>query len=442
MEIKLVVEKGVHCGLELVKTEAGRYHIGRSREAALALVQDDYVSHEHCRIEFSGTGALLQHSGGRSGTFLNSKPVHKAYLRHGDCLVIGRSLVRVYLSGVSMPSQIVTPPASIEGFELVKPLPADGPGQTWWAASTLSDHIVTLHLLPMDLRDERAMQRFLREAETCARLRHPGLLRFRQQGISGNVLWFATDLVEGNTLEQYIASYGPLAANRAVALMQQMMDIMSYLHQERVVHRALRPASVRVNLRGELRLQLTDLGCAKCFYAEELQRLTHTGEYGFTINPYTAPEALIDSKSMDPRIDLYALGGLLYFMLTGRHLYHMSPNQDLVLTILETAPEPLFILKPDLPQGIIQVVEKALAREPDARYSTVDAMHHALIPDFNTAPESLRRQLANAKENYQLIEERESEFVDKPPLDLVKDKQRWGKAIADLEARLRVAEQS
>jgi serine/threonine protein kinase len=442
MEIKLVVEKGVHCGLELVKTEAGIYHIGRSPEADLALMQDEYISREHCQIEFSAKGALLQHGEGRSGTFVNSKPMRKAFLADGDAIVVGRSLVRVHLSGVDASFETIKPsPASIQGFELVKPLPSDGPGETWWAASEASDQMVTLHILRMDFQDEKATQRFLRESETCVRLRHPGLLRFWKQGFKGNMLWFATDLAEGNTLEQYIVSQGPLNARRAVILLQQVMDIMTYLHQEGIVHRTLRPASLRVRLRGEPELQLTDLGCAKCFHTEELQRVTHTGECGFPIHPYTAPESLVDFRSLDPRIDIYALGCLLYFVLTGHHPYQSPQNQDLVLEILETAPAPLLTLKPDLPPSIVQFVEKAMARDPGKRYSTVPAMHQALNPDNVDPIESLQRQLANARENYRLIEERESEYVEKPPLDLVKKKKQLEKMIVDLEARIEIAQQ-
>lgn len=379
MKLRLVVEKGVHCGLEFVQKKSGMYRIGRSSEADLALVQDEYVSPEHCQVELSAKGALLQSVGKHTATFVNSKPVKEAYLANGDALVVGRSLVRVHLEGVAAPPEAIKPPpVSLEGFELVKSLPADGPGEVWWAASSLSDHMVTLHMLRMDFHDEQAKQRFLRESEICARLQHPGLLRFWKQGIKGNVLWFATDLAEGNTLEQYIARYGPLEVRRAVALMQQATDIVDYLHRQNVVHRALRPASLRIKQHGEPALQLTDLGCAKCFYAEELQRVTYTGECGFPVHPYTAPEVLINFRCMDPRIDIYALGGLLYFMLTGHSPYEPEQHQDLVLMILETPPMPLGTHKPDLPSGIIQIVERAMARDVSRRYDTVADLRHAL----------------------------------------------------------------
>ena len=83
MKMRLLVEKGVHCGLELEKNEAGTYLIGRQPGADLALVEDEYVSREHCQVEFSAKGALLQHSGGHSGTFVNSKPVSKTFLTDG-----------------------------------------------------------------------------------------------------------------------------------------------------------------------------------------------------------------------------------------------------------------------------------------------------------------------------------------------------------------------
>lgn len=385
MKIDLIVEKGVHCGLEFVKNEAGTYYIGRSPKSDLALIDDEYTSRAHCQIEVSTDGAILQHGQGQSGTFLNGKPVRKALLADADAIVIGRSLVRVHLEGIPSSADIIKPSStSIEGFELVKPISSDGPGETYWAASNLSNNMITLHMLHMDVQEEGAVQRFLQESEICARLKHPGLLTYWKQGIKGHTLWFATDLIEGNTLEQYITSHGPLDVGNAVALMQQVMDVVVYLHEHEVIHRALRPASLRVKKHGNsLEAQLTDLGSAKCFHTEELQRVTHTGECGFPIHPYTAPEALIDFRLMDPRIDIYALGGLLYFMLTGHPPYQPSQDQDLVLTILETAPTPIVVFKPNLSKNIVQIVERAMARELGARYSSVQAMRQALIPDVD-----------------------------------------------------------
>ena len=133
MKVQLVVEKGVHYGLELVRTEIGIYRIGRSPEADLPLVLDEYVSREHCQIELSAEGALLRHGRGPSGTFVNSKPVRKSHITDGDTLVVGRSLIRVHLSGVVSPLETIKPLFSgVEGFELVKSLSTDGPGETWW----------------------------------------------------------------------------------------------------------------------------------------------------------------------------------------------------------------------------------------------------------------------------------------------------------------------
>ncbi len=443
MELKLIVEKGVHHGLEFLKHKAGTYQIGRLRGADLALTQDGYVSREHCRIQVSKDGAWVQHAGGQSGTFVNSRPRRNAPLSNGDALVVGRSLVRVYLDGVAPPPKTIKRPTSVKGFELLKQLPSDSSGQVWWASSEISDHIVTLHVLRVNYSDEVAVQRFLQQAETCARLRHPGLLRFWTQGIKGNVLWFATDLAEGHTLEQFVTDRSPLSVTQALMLMQEIIEIVAYLHQEDVIHRALRPASLRVQRRdGVFRVQLTDLGSSKCFHSEELQLRTRTGECGYPIHVYTPREALIDLKHLDPRSDVYALGGMLYFLLSGRPPYQPAEGDDLVLTILETDPMPLSELRPSLPQGLVNVVEKALARDVEARYDTVEELRQALFEDDGSLA-VLRRQLAAARENLRLIEERETEYVldVNIPLELVKQKRRLQERITQLEAQIAALEQ-
>lgn len=268
----------------------------------------------------------------------------------------------------------------IPGFKLVNKLNADGPGEVWQASPEHTNQLVVLHFLSLNnSAREKDRDRFLREAGNCARLRHPHLVHFLTQGLTDNILWFATEIIEGQNLSEFVAEHGPLTVDDAVAIINTVLDIIGYLHQENVVHRSLKPTSLLVKKEmGRFAVQLADLGSAKCFQLAELRRITSLGEHGYRIHEFTAPEALTDFQRLDPRSDIYGLGAILYFILTGHAPYNIAEDKDLVGTIVETDPPSLHSLKPALPQSIVNVVERALTREPDARYGTADEMCNAL----------------------------------------------------------------
>lgn len=279
-----------------------------------------------------------------------------------------------------MPNRNTEYAATIPGFKLIRKLAADGSGEVWQASSEHTNQLVMLHFLPLNnLASEKDRERFLREAGNCARLRHPRLVRFLTQGLTGNILWFATELIEGQNLREFVAERGPFTANEAIDVIGQALDIVGYLHEQDVIHRSLRPASLIVKKEsGALVVRLADLGSAKCFQSAELRRITNLGERGYRIHEFIAPEALTDFQRLDPRSDIYGLGAILYFTLTGRAPYSAAENEDLATAILETDPSPLHLVKPSLLQSIVNVVERALARELDARYGTADEMRNAL----------------------------------------------------------------
>lgn len=277
---------------------------------------------------------------------------------------------------------------SIPGFTLVKRLPADSPGEVWWASSERADQLVTLHYLALDSSPKAEdQQRFMREAAICAQMQHPGLVRFLAQGITSDILWFATELIDSPSLQQFVTKRGPLTTENALDVLSQALEIVTYLHQQDVVHRSLRPESLLVEKQaGSLTVRLADLGSAKCFQMAELQPITKLGERGYAIHSFTAPEALLDFAKLDPRSDIYALGAILYFVLTGHPPYDISAEDDLELTILETVPPPLLTLKPGLPPTIANVVERAMARDIETRYSITQEMRAALLQELLYPP--------------------------------------------------------
>jgi serine/threonine protein kinase len=291
----------------------------------------------------------------------------------------------------------------VAGYSLVAQVSTYGPSETWKAYSEHASKSVILHFVPMiGPIAEEEQNRLMREASICNRLDHPGLVRFLVQGVKDDIQWFATELAEGMNLRQYVEKRRPVTLDDAISIMSQALDVVAYLHGQRVVHRSLRPESFLVKEDpGTLKVQLADLGSAKCFRMAELQgTITRLGERGYPIHAFTAPEALENPQVFDRRSDIYALGAILYFLLSGRDPYcveegipdavtmggtlsygaseQFAKEAVLIDKIVEEEPPPLNTLKPGLHQALVKVVERAMARDIDARYGKVQEMSQAL----------------------------------------------------------------
>lgn len=377
MKLQLIVKTGAHQGLTFSADHAGTYQIGRAAGVDVLLCDDSYVSRKHCTINLTPDGAWIQDMDSRGGTFVNGKRVEEVPISDGDTIVVGRTALQVSLSGVEPLTATVEPPVGVSGFHLVKELPSDGPGEVWWAYSEQAERMVILHFLCMDDPVAEDRKRFLRESGICSRIDHPSLVRFLEQGITGNMFWFATELAEGENLGQFVEKHGPLTMEDALSVVDQVLNAVDYLHQKGVIHRSLRPESLLVTRQsGALVVRLADLGDAKCF--QELQCVTKLGKRGYSIHAFTAPESLTDFQRLDPRSDVYALGAIFYFILTGHPPFVAASEEEIATKILTEKPLPPDVLKPSVPKAIVDVVEQAMVRDADARYSTAPEMRNAL----------------------------------------------------------------
>ncbi len=382
MKLEIIVEKGNHQGQRLQIDRPGVYHVGRKIDNDLALTKDRYVSRRHCKIEVAAAGVCRIIDTSRGGTYVNENQIQRAQLGDGDKIKIGHTILHASLAG-SAPR--------IPGFILEELFDGVGPGKVWSATSNLLDQPVALHFLALDSTEETVetekdqQQRFLREAGICARAIHPGLLNFLDQNISGDILWFVTELAEGQNLQKLVEQGGALSVLKAAEVVSQALDVVAYLHQKGIVHRSLRPQSLQIQTEAhQLTIRLTDLGSAKCFQPLEFQSITLLGQRGFPVHAFSAPETVKDFNNLDSRSDLYAVGAILYFILAGRPPFELSKKRGFVTPILNEKPPALGKLKPNLSPAIVAVVERAMLPEPDQRYSSASEMLEALRQAIDT----------------------------------------------------------
>jgi tetratricopeptide (TPR) repeat protein/DNA-binding winged helix-turn-helix (wHTH) protein len=285
----------------------------------------------------------------------------------------------------------------IGNYEILESLGGGAMGEVYKALDQRLGRVVALKFLPADLaRDPSARRRFLHEAKAVASLDHPNVATLYEVGESeGGRMFLALAFCEGETLQQRLER-GPLPLPEAVSIARQIAQGLAAAHRLHIVHRDVKPSNVVILPDGKVKL--LDFGLAKMTGATSLTRM---GSSPGT-PAYKSPEQTRGDK-VDPRSDLWALGVVLYEMVTGRTPFGGEYEQAMIYSILNEPPRPLDgdrVFPPEL----ARTIERALAKDPAKRYATAEAMDEdlAYIPlkagsgDVQTRPLQLGRSRRRA----------------------------------------------
>lgn len=228
--------------------------------------------------------------------------------------------------------------------------------------------------------DPQLLPRFFAEMRVIAQLQHPNIVaaidagEVRSDHPEEPVLhYFVMEYVPGQDLESYIGDQGPLAPARACDLIYQVASALGEAHKHHLIHRDIKPSNILVT--PEDQAKLLDFGLARQF----AYRLTEPGGVLGTLD-YMAPEQAQDAHTVDIRADIYGLGGTLFWCLTGRLPFppQGSIDRDLAYRLTQ-APPAVRSLCPHVPTGLEAVVTRMLARDPNDRYPTPQAVMRALL---------------------------------------------------------------
>lgn len=212
------------------------------------------------------------------------------------------------------------------------------------------------------------IERFRREAEALARLDHPGIVGIKDSGEDNGRLFLVMEYIDGESLAEMVQRQGPLQPAPAGRIVQGALEALDHIHRAGLVHRNLEPGHLMLDRTGEVRI--VDLGLAR-FLDEpgsNLTMLRGTSQLLGTVE-YQSPEQLVNSHEVDIRTDVYALGAIFYFLLTGKAPFNMHALLRLAAGVL-THPQPLAQLRPDLPRPLVDLVEKMMARDAAGRFRT------------------------------------------------------------------------
>jgi serine/threonine-protein kinase len=261
----------------------------------------------------------------------------------------------------------------------VERLVGRGGGGTVYGARSDNGQLVALKLLRAEMaRFPSMITRFLREAEVVRSIAHPNIVEIYEIGeYEPNRPYYAMELLEGTDLRKLLQVHGRFSPSELLSLLEPVCRAVGAAHDKGVIHRDIKANNVLVVERdGQRTVKLLDFGIAKMLHAENAgPGLTEPGAMLGTAH-YMAPEQ-IRCERPDARTDIYALGVVIYQMLTGQYPFHADDPRQVALQHLQ-APAPRPSALAPVPAAIDAVVLKCLEKKPDKRFSSTDALLAAL----------------------------------------------------------------
>jgi serine/threonine-protein kinase len=267
-------------------------------------------------------------------------------------------------------------------YTLTRWLGSGGMGEVWLAEHGLLRRPCAVKLIRTErVGDPQALRRFEREVQATAALSHPNTVEIYDYGLADDgTFYYAMEYLPGLSLQELVAREGPLLPARAVHLLRQVCGALAEAHSTGLVHRDIKPANVIVCERGGLRdvAKLLDFGLVReCGPGHTAETLTEEGTIAGT-PAYMSPEQTRGFADVDGRSDLYSLGAVAYFLLTGQPPFvRESAVQTLAAHLAESVLPP-DRLRPDLPNDLQAVVLRCLEKAPEQRYDNASELEHAL----------------------------------------------------------------
>ncbi|XYI01835.1 serine/threonine protein kinase [Sorangium sp. So ce1128] len=247
----------------------------------------------------------------------------------------------------------------------------------------LDTRVAIKFLLPEFMSYTEAAERFMREARTVAKLQTHHVVRVLDvAALESGEPYMVMELLDGEDLACHAAEAGTIAIGECIDHIVQACEALAEAHALGIVHRDLKPANLFLTKRpdGAPLIKVLDFGVSKILTGD-------TGNVSLTQTTtilgsalYMSPEQMRSSKSVDPRTDIYALGVCLFEIIGGRPPYVADSFPELCAKIYTSPPEPLQDLRPEVPEGLVDVIEKSIAREPEDRYQSIAEFVQALAP--------------------------------------------------------------
>jgi serine/threonine protein kinase len=254
-------------------------------------------------------------------------------------------------------------------YRLLELIGAGGMGAVYLCEHTLMRRLVALKVLPVEkLDDPSSLDRFYREARAVAALDHPNIVRAYDIDQFEKLHFLVMEYVDGTSLQEIVARHGPMDPLRAANYITQSAVGLQHAHELGMVHRDVKPGNLLLERTGIIKI--LDMGLAR-FFNKTQDNLTEKYDEKCVLGTadYLAPEQAV-SSTVDIRADIYSLGGTLYFLLTGQTPFPDGTIAAKLVAHQTKDPRPVEQFRKDVPTGMLEVLRRMMAKDPDERYQT------------------------------------------------------------------------
>jgi hypothetical protein len=270
-----------------------------------------------------------------------------------------------------------------ETYRVVRMIGRGGFAEVYEVVDTGLQRRLAVKVLRSDLHwSSSAVSRFTQETRAIARLNHPNTIPIHFVGEGEGLVFYAMPFLEGRTVAELLRTEGPLGVDRTLAIVEPILEALQQAHEYGLVHRDLKPENIVIEA-GTGRPLLVDFGIVK-----NLEAPADITETGYIVGTplYMSPEQALGSHKVDPRSDIYAMGAVLFHLLTGAPPFQGEDSQEIVGRHIR---EPLAVgslSQEGIPSWLARVVVRCLAKHPDDRYPTARALLEALRAGRIAAP--------------------------------------------------------
>jgi eukaryotic-like serine/threonine-protein kinase len=282
--------------------------------------------------------------------------------------------------------------ALADRYRVERELGRVGMATVYLAYDSRQDRPVALKVIHPELAASLGPERFLREIQLIAKLRHPHILPLFDSGRSEGQLWYTMPYIEGESLRERLLQRRYVTLSQALRITSDILSALEYAHQQGVVHRDIKPENILLEADQAI---LADFGIAQAITTGGSERLTRTGLALGTLT-YMSPEQASGQGQVDRRSDIYSMGCVFYEMVVGEPPFTGSP-QSVMAQHLTATPRPLRTPEEQVPTSVVRAVARSLAKDPEDRYPTAAAFARALEPSHETSSAGRRaRKIATA----------------------------------------------
>jgi serine/threonine-protein kinase len=306
------------------------------------------------------------------------------------------------------PAALLTPPpATIGRFVVVGEIGRGANGVVYAARDPVLGRDVAIKAIPLTVDDrvrEGAEANFIKEARVAAGLNHPHIVTVFDAGKTDTLAYIAMERLHGRDLHEYLYVGSRLGVRQAAALMARIADAVHYAHKRGLVHRDIKPSNIFLSR--EMKPKVLDFGVA---LPRSERDATRRSQLIGTPN-YMSPEQA-RGEAIDARSDVFSLGAILYEMVTGKRAFDAPNVDELLAKLVGSEPDPVTDLRPETPPELVRIINKALAKDIEARYQSAGDLRNDLAAfagsrEMGTqeisAPATGNRRVKSSRQRYAL----------------------------------------